>query len=47
MPKQAKAHFTGGLLNLRLTQEGCVSNGFAIEPDDFLGARHEFIPQAR
>ena len=40
---RAKAHFTGGLLKLRLTQEGCVSRGFAIEPDDFFGARHEFI----
>jgi catechol 2,3-dioxygenase-like lactoylglutathione lyase family enzyme len=39
----AKAHFAGGLLNLRLTQAACVSPGFAIEPDDFLGARHEFV----
>lgn len=39
---QAKGHFEGKL-KLRLTQEGCVSQGFAIEPDDFLGARHEFL----
>lgn len=41
--EKARAHFTGGLLKLRLTGEGCVSTGFAIEPDDFLGARHEFV----
>ncbi len=28
---------------LRVTEEGCVSGGFAIEPEDFLGARHEFV----
>lgn len=39
----ARAHFEGGLLKLRLTGEGCVSTGFAIEPDDFFGARHEFV----
>ncbi len=39
---KAKAHFTGGLLKLRLTGEGCISSGFAIEPDDFFGGRHEF-----
>ena len=39
----AKAHFTGGLLKLRLTDADCVSTGFAIEPDDFLGGRHEFV----
>jgi catechol 2,3-dioxygenase-like lactoylglutathione lyase family enzyme len=27
---------------LRTTREGCVTSGFAIHPDDFLGARHEF-----
>jgi len=27
---------------LRTTRENCVSSGFAIEPEDFLGARHEF-----
>jgi catechol 2,3-dioxygenase-like lactoylglutathione lyase family enzyme len=40
---RAQAHFTGGLLNLRLTRDGCVSPGFAIDPEDFFGARHEFI----
>jgi len=40
---RAKAHFEGGQLKLRLTQEGCVSSGFAIDPEDFLGARHEFV----
>jgi len=38
----ARAHFEGKL-KLRLTGDGCVSAGFAIEPDDFLGARHEFV----
>ena len=28
---------------MRTTREGSVSSGFAIEPDDFLGARHEFV----
>ena len=27
---------------LRTTREACVSSGLAIEPGDFLGARHEF-----
>ena len=40
---QAKAHFTGGRLKLQLTEEGCVSPGFAIDPEDFYGARHEFV----
>lgn len=39
---QAKIYFEGKL-NLRLTQQGCVSAGFAIHPDDFFGGRHEFI----
>lgn len=39
----ARAHFTKDLLNLRLTQEACVSEGFAIDPDDFFGGRHEFV----
>lgn len=39
---KARAHF-GEKLSLRLTGEGCVSPGFAIEPDDFYGARHEFV----
>ncbi|MFA7603548.1 MAG: VOC family protein [Novosphingobium sp.] len=38
---QARAHFDK--LRLRQTREGCVSPGFAIDPDDFLGARHEFV----
>lgn len=40
---RARRHFEGKL-GLRLTGEGCVSAGFAIDPADFLGARHEFIP---
>jgi catechol 2,3-dioxygenase-like lactoylglutathione lyase family enzyme len=43
---KAKAHFTGGLLQLRLADEACVSSGFAIDPADFLGARHEFVPES-
>ena len=39
---QARAHFSEKL-KLRLTREGCASSGFAIDPDDFLGARHEFV----
>jgi len=39
---QARAHFEE-TVKLRLTQQACVSAGFAIEPDDFYGARHEFI----
>lgn len=39
----ARAHFTGGQLGMRLTQEDCISPGFAIEPDDFFGGRHEFL----
>jgi catechol 2,3-dioxygenase-like lactoylglutathione lyase family enzyme len=27
---------------LRTTREACISGGFAIDPDDFLSARHEF-----
>ena len=38
---QARAHF--GKLTLRLTQDACVSTGFAIDPDDFFGGRHEFV----
>lgn len=37
----ARAHFAG--LDLRLTSKGCVSTGFAIEPEDFHGGRHEFV----
>lgn len=40
---QAKAHFKDKM-EMRLTQQGCISPGFAIEPEDFLGARHEFVP---
>jgi len=39
---RAEAHFTGKC-KLRLTREACVSAGFAIDPQDFLGARHEFV----
>lgn len=39
---RASAHFAGKL-QLRLTAEGCISRGFAIVPEDFLGARHEFV----
>lgn len=28
---------------LRTTREACASAGFAIEPADFMGARHEFV----
>jgi catechol 2,3-dioxygenase-like lactoylglutathione lyase family enzyme len=28
---------------VRTTREHCVSRGFAIDPSDFLGARHEFV----
>ena len=41
--ERAKAHFTGGQLKLRLTEEDCVSPGFAIDPEDFFGGRHEFV----
>lgn len=37
----ARAHFDK--LKLRQTREGCVSPGFAIAPEDFLGVRHEFV----
>jgi catechol 2,3-dioxygenase-like lactoylglutathione lyase family enzyme len=37
----ARAHFDKW--KLRQTREGCVSPGFAIAPEDFLGARHEFV----
>ncbi len=38
---KARGHFDK--LSLRQTGEGCVSPGFAIDPEDFLGARHEFV----
>ncbi len=28
---------------LRVTREHCIADGFAIDPADFLGARHEFV----
>lgn len=28
---------------IRTLREDCISGGFAIHPDDFLGARHEFV----
>lgn len=39
---KARAHFADKL-KLRLTQGDCVTPGFAIDPEDFLGARHEFV----
>lgn len=39
---KARAHFADKL-KLRLTQDDCVTPGFAIDPEDFLGARHEFV----
>jgi hypothetical protein len=41
---QARVHFEDRL-KLRLMHEGCISPGFAIHPDDFFGARHEFVVQ--
>ncbi len=38
---RARAHFDK--LALRQTGEACISSGFAIDPEDFLGARHEFV----
>ncbi|KHK93021.1 VOC family protein [Novosphingobium malaysiense] len=40
--EKARTHFAEKL-KLRLTRDGCISRGFAIDPDDFLGARHEFV----
>ena len=40
----ARAHF-GEKLSLRLTQDACISPGFAIHPDDFFGGRHEFVTE--
>ena len=39
---RARGHFEGRV-KLRTTGEACVAAGFAIEPDDFFGARHEFV----
>jgi catechol 2,3-dioxygenase-like lactoylglutathione lyase family enzyme len=44
-PAKAEADFTGK--GLRITRDGCVSEGFAIDPEDFFGARHEFVPIAQ
>jgi catechol 2,3-dioxygenase-like lactoylglutathione lyase family enzyme len=38
---RAEAYVTGK--GLRVTRDGCVSGGFAIDPADFAGARHEFV----
>lgn len=38
---RAEAFFVGR--GLTLTREHCAAPGFAIDPADFLGARHEFI----
>lgn len=38
---KARAHFDK--LALRQTLTGCISAGFAIDPEDFLGGRHEFV----
>lgn len=39
---QARRHFEEKV-KLRLTREACVSDGFAVHPDDFFGGRHEFV----
>lgn len=39
-PAAAETYF--GTKGVRTTREACVSQGFAIDPDDFFGARHEF-----
>ena len=43
--ERARNHFRA--LGLDTTTEDCVSGGFAIAPEHFLGARHEFMPAAR
>ena len=40
---KARAHFTGGLLQMRLTEQDCIGGCFAIDPQDFFGGRHEFV----
>ncbi|KPH61499.1 VOC family protein [Novosphingobium sp. ST904] len=37
----ARQHFEKR--NLRMTEVACVSAGFAIDPADFFGGRHEFV----
>jgi catechol 2,3-dioxygenase-like lactoylglutathione lyase family enzyme len=39
---QARGHFEDAV-KLRVVDQDCVSAGFAIHPDDFFGARHEFV----
>lgn len=39
---QARGHFEDKV-KMRLTTAGCISPGFAIDPNDFFGARHEFV----
>lgn len=39
---RARTHFEGKC-KLRLTELGCIAPGFAIDPEDFFGARHEFV----
>jgi catechol 2,3-dioxygenase-like lactoylglutathione lyase family enzyme len=39
---QARRHFEDKL-KLRVTREACISDGFAIDPADFFGGRHEFV----
>ncbi len=38
---KARADFEGK--SLRLMTDACISGGFAINPVDFMGARHEFV----
>jgi catechol 2,3-dioxygenase-like lactoylglutathione lyase family enzyme len=40
---EAAAHAFVQQKGLRVTREGCVSGGLAILPEDFHGARHEFV----
>lgn len=40
-PAAAETYF--GSKGVRTTRDACVSQGFAIDPDDFFGARHEFV----
>jgi len=40
-PAAAQAFFERR--GVRITRAGCVAGGFAIHPDDFLSARHEFV----
>ena len=40
----ARAHFVK--LEMRTTQEACIASGFAVDPRDFFGGRHEFVSAA-